>query len=70
MSSQPNPTSRPDAASAASAASNDPVVKIDSLDMEARGVGRLENEDGTPGKVIFVEGALPGETVAYRSYRR
>ncbi len=48
----------------------DPVVSIDSLDMEARGVGRLVNEDGTPGKVIFVEGALPGETVSYRSYRR
>ena len=29
--------------------------------MEARGVGRTVNEDGTPGKVIFVEGALPGE---------
>lgn len=38
--------------------------------MEARGVGRLVNEDGTPGKVIFVEGALPGETVSYKSYRR
>lgn len=47
-----------------------PTVRIDSLDMEARGVGRLVNEDGTPGKVIFVEGALPGETVAYQSYRR
>ncbi|WP_458215558.1 23S rRNA (uracil(1939)-C(5))-methyltransferase RlmD [Paracidovorax citrulli] len=45
-------------------------VRIDSLDMEARGVGRLVNEDGTPGKVIFVEGALPGETVRYRSFRR
>lgn len=38
--------------------------------MEARGVGRLINEDGTPGKVIFVEGALPGERVTYTSYRR
>lgn len=38
--------------------------------MEARGVGRLVNEDGTPGKVIFVEGALPGETVSYKSFRR
>ncbi|REF02320.1 23S rRNA m(5)U-1939 methyltransferase [Cupriavidus plantarum] len=46
------------------------VVVIDSLDMEARGVGRLVNEDGTPGKVIFVEGALPGETVSYRSFKR
>ncbi|WP_423196859.1 MULTISPECIES: 23S rRNA (uracil(1939)-C(5))-methyltransferase RlmD [unclassified Cupriavidus] len=58
------------AAPAASAAPSDPVVVIESLDMEARGVGRLVNQDGTPGKVIFVEGALPGETVSYRSYRR
>lgn len=47
-----------------------PVVQIHSLDMEARGVGRLVNEDGTPGKVVFVEGALPGETVSYRSFKR
>lgn len=38
--------------------------------MEGRGVGHLCNEDGSPGKVIFVEGALPGERVSYRSYRR
>ena len=38
--------------------------------MEARGVGRTVNEDGEPGKVIFVEGALPGERVSYSSYRR
>ncbi len=63
----------PRAASASPAAvapGSDPVVSIDSLDMEARGVGRLVNEDGTPGKVIFVEGALPGETVSYKSFRR
>lgn len=47
-----------------------PALEIESLDMEARGVGRLINEDGTPGKVIFVEGALPGERVTYTSYRR
>jgi len=40
-------------------------IKIKSLDMDARGVGHLENEDGSPGKVIFVEGALPGETVSF-----
>ncbi|WP_425470731.1 23S rRNA (uracil(1939)-C(5))-methyltransferase RlmD [Trinickia fusca] len=38
--------------------------------MEARGVGRLVTEDGEPGKVIFVEGALPGERVTYSSYRK
>ena len=48
----------------------DPIIKIESLDMEARGVGHLPNEDGSPGKVIFVEGALPGETVSFSSYRR
>jgi 23S rRNA (uracil1939-C5)-methyltransferase len=46
------------------------TVVIESLDMDARGVGRLRNDDGTPGKVIFVEGALPGETVSYKSFRR
>lgn len=45
-------------------------LDIESLDMDARGVGRTVNEDGTPGKVIFVEGALPGERVTYASYRR
>ncbi|MEM5288009.1 23S rRNA (uracil(1939)-C(5))-methyltransferase RlmD [Paraburkholderia sabiae] len=38
--------------------------------MEARGVGRTVTEDGSPGKVIFVEGALPGERVTYSSYRK
>ncbi|MDR5854671.1 23S rRNA (uracil(1939)-C(5))-methyltransferase RlmD [Caballeronia sp. LZ062] len=38
--------------------------------MDARGVGRTVNEDGEPGKVIFVEGALPGERVSYSSYRK
>ncbi|WP_429288508.1 MULTISPECIES: 23S rRNA (uracil(1939)-C(5))-methyltransferase RlmD [unclassified Paraburkholderia] len=47
-----------------------PILEVESLDMEARGVGRTVNEDGTPGKVIFVEGALPGERVTYLSYRR
>ena len=38
--------------------------------MDARGVGNLENEDGTPGKVIFVEGALPGELVGFNPYKK
>jgi 23S rRNA (uracil1939-C5)-methyltransferase len=49
---------------------NDSLLDIESLDMEARGVGHLANEDGSPGKVIFVEGALPGERVRFKSYRR
>ena len=46
------------------------IIDIESLDMEARGVGHLKNEDGTQGKVIFVEGALPGERVSFQSFRR
>jgi 23S rRNA (uracil1939-C5)-methyltransferase len=45
-------------------------IEIESLDMEARGVGRAATKDGAPGKVIFVEGALPGERVTYSSFRR
>jgi 23S rRNA (uracil1939-C5)-methyltransferase len=47
-----------------------PVIDILSLDMEARGVGRLVNEDGSPGKVVFVDDALPGERVRYATFRR
>jgi 23S rRNA (uracil1939-C5)-methyltransferase len=43
---------------------------IKSLDMDARGVGHMENEDGSQGKVVFVEGALPGETVSYTSFKK
>ena len=46
------------------------IIDIQSLDMEGRGVGHLTNEDGTPGKVIFVEGALPGESVSFQSFRK
>ncbi|OGB23407.1 MAG: 23S rRNA (uracil(1939)-C(5))-methyltransferase [Burkholderiales bacterium RIFCSPLOWO2_02_FULL_57_36] len=46
------------------------IIDIESLDMEARGVGHLKNEDGSSGKVIFVEGALPGELVSFQSFRR
>ena len=46
------------------------LLNIRSLDMEARGVGNVVNEDGTSGKVIFVEGALPGEQVRYLSFRK
>ncbi len=41
-----------------------PVGIIESLDHEARGITRLD------GKAIFVDGALPGETVEYASFRR
>lgn len=40
------------------------ILDIESLDLEARGVARRE------GKVVFVEGALPGERVEARILRR
>lgn len=41
-----------------------PIGVVESLDHEARGIARFE------GKAIFVDGALPGETVEYASFRR
>jgi 23S rRNA (uracil1939-C5)-methyltransferase len=46
------------------------TIDIKALDMDGRGVGHMANEDGTQGKVIFVEGALPGEQVSFQSYRK
>ena len=46
------------------------IIDIKSLDMEGRGVGHLDNDDGSVGKVVFVEGALPGERVGFASYRK
>lgn len=40
------------------------VLEIESLDLEARGIARRD------GKVIFVEGALPGERVTVETVRR
>ena len=39
-------------------------VFIESLDQEGRGVAHVQ------GKVIFIEGALPGERVTYNAYRK
>jgi 23S rRNA (uracil1939-C5)-methyltransferase len=41
-----------------------PKAVIESLDQEGRGVAHCD------GKTIFIEGALPGETVEFSSYRR
>lgn len=43
---------------------NEVILKIESLDHEARGIARHE------GKVVFVQDALPGETVKVRFTRR
>jgi len=40
------------------------LAQVESLDHEGRGVAHVE------GKAIFIEGALPGEEVAYTSFRR
>ena len=40
------------------------IAEVESLDHEGRGVAHVE------GKAIFIEGALPGECVAYTSFRR
>ncbi|MEO8136131.1 MAG: 23S rRNA (uracil(1939)-C(5))-methyltransferase RlmD [Betaproteobacteria bacterium] len=41
-----------------------PIVTIESLDQEGRGVAHVE------GKTIFIEGALIGERVSYSAYRK
>ena len=48
----------------------DTIIAITSLDMDARGVGHLVNDDGSQGKVIFVEGALPGELVTFTTFKK
>jgi 23S rRNA (uracil1939-C5)-methyltransferase len=43
---------------------NKNLAVVESLDQEGRGVAHVN------GKVIFIDGALPGETVTYQSHRR
>lgn len=45
-------------------------LEIESLDIEAQGVARRPGADGGPGKVVFVEGALPGERVTVNVHRK
>src|SRR5262245_58422050 len=40
------------------------ILKVESLDQEGRGFARRD------GKAIFIEGALPGETVTYSVFRK
>jgi 23S rRNA (uracil1939-C5)-methyltransferase len=42
-----------------------PVVIVEALDLDAQGITRLSDENGQPGKVVFIRGALPTEHVTY-----
>ncbi len=44
-------------------------VVVESLNLEAQGVARPLDESGVPGKVVFIDGALPGEDVEFESYK-
>src|SRR4051794_17504913 len=46
-------------------AAEGPPLKVDALDIDAQGVARRED-----GKVVFIDGALPGETVSVHVTRR
>ena len=59
--SAPRPDARPLPAPLAAPPS---IVTIASLDQEGRGIARID------GKAVFVEGALPGETVAITTLKR
>ena len=45
-------------------------LDVDSLDLEAQGVARRAGEGDGPGKVVFIEGALPGERVQVQVSRK
>jgi 23S rRNA (uracil1939-C5)-methyltransferase len=50
-------------------------LEVESLDLEAQGVARRASTEGpdgssTPGKVVFIEGALPGERVRVNVSRK
>lgn len=42
-------------------------VIVESLNLEAQGVARPLDENGKPGKVVFINDALPGEDVEYET---
>ncbi len=47
------------------------VVEVESLDLEARGIAHYPSENETStGKVVFIEGALPGERVQLETIKR
>jgi 23S rRNA (uracil1939-C5)-methyltransferase len=50
-----------------------PKLYVESLDLEAQGIARISSDDGDDadnGKVVFIEGALPYETVSAQIHRK
>jgi 23S rRNA (uracil1939-C5)-methyltransferase len=66
--------SEPNRAAPAAASSGFDWLEVESLDLEAQGVAHRANPDasadGKPGKVVFIEGALPGERVQVQVARK
>jgi 23S rRNA (uracil1939-C5)-methyltransferase len=47
-----------------------PRLYVESLDLEAQGIAHRVTEDEDNGKVVFIEGALPYETVSAQVHRK
>jgi 23S rRNA (uracil1939-C5)-methyltransferase len=47
-----------------------PLLYVESLDLEAQGIAHRVTDDEDNGKVVFIEGALPYETVSAQVYRK
>ncbi|MGA8515366.1 MAG: 23S rRNA (uracil(1939)-C(5))-methyltransferase RlmD, partial [Burkholderiaceae bacterium] len=47
-----------------------PRLVVESLDLEAQGIAHRVTEDEDNGKVVFIEGALPYETVSAQVHRK
>jgi 23S rRNA (uracil1939-C5)-methyltransferase len=47
-----------------------PRLYVESLDLEAQGIAHRVTEDEDNGKVVFIEGALPYETVSVNVHRK
>jgi 23S rRNA (uracil1939-C5)-methyltransferase len=47
-----------------------PRLYVESLDLEAQGIAHRATEDEDNGKVVFIEGALPYETVSVNVHRK
>jgi 23S rRNA (uracil1939-C5)-methyltransferase len=61
---EPRPLTRPSAAATAVHTADTATAAIESLNHDGRGVARVD------GKVVFIEGALPGELVRFRYFNK